>query len=563
MAAVAALAVVAYANTLGNGFVWDDGIILTRQLVVFRSLSDVLTPPHGIPQFSPDYYRPLTIASLLLDRALGGERPVVYHLSVVWAHALTASLVCWLGLQVLGSQPAGRLAALFAAALFAVHPIHTESVAWMAGRSDVLATGFLLAAMVAHWGGRWSWPRAAVTGVLLLAALGAKETAITGLPLLCLGDLLLDRRVGLPVAGVRGGWLRRAAGPLAAVAVYAGLRRMALGEFVGHAPDQVTVHRSVVDLLGAVGAYAAKLAVPVHLQAFIDRVPTDAASLAATAVGGLGVIGIMLYCWRMRQRLPIFLTVWIALTLAPSLTIVWKIPEAPMAERYLYLPSVGWCLLLGYALRQSWQRWPRRPARRAMAAGAVLLVGGGLLGTVLRNRVWHDNISLWSDSAAKSRTSGMAWRSLGAAYQEAGRFDEARRAFEAALQRQNSQTGLEIIYSNLGTLALQTRDYTAAIALYERALVVQPTAADVLFNLGLATLWAGGGTAEAAARALPFYERAQALSPYDADIQAGLGQALVLTGDRTRAVGHLRRALELHPRPATAESIRTELRRLE
>src|SRR5512144_639229 len=78
-------ALLAYANSLRNGFVWDDPIILTRQLVVFRTLGDVLAPPRDIPQFSPDYYRPVTIATYLLDRAAGGDDPFAYHLSVVLA----------------------------------------------------------------------------------------------------------------------------------------------------------------------------------------------------------------------------------------------------------------------------------------------------------------------------------------------------------------------------------------------------------------------------------------------------------------------------------------------
>jgi hypothetical protein len=83
---VALAALLAYANSLRNGFVWDDPIILTRQLVVFRSVGDVLAPPRDIPQFSPDYYRPLTIATYLLDRAVGGGDAFPFHLSVVLAH---------------------------------------------------------------------------------------------------------------------------------------------------------------------------------------------------------------------------------------------------------------------------------------------------------------------------------------------------------------------------------------------------------------------------------------------------------------------------------------------
>src|SRR5579862_5225120 len=101
---IGALALAAYANSLANGFVWDDPIILTRQLVVFRTVGDVLLPPRDIPQFSPDYYRPLTIASYLLDRAVGGEHPFAFHLSVVIGHALAALHVYFLAQQLLATS---------------------------------------------------------------------------------------------------------------------------------------------------------------------------------------------------------------------------------------------------------------------------------------------------------------------------------------------------------------------------------------------------------------------------------------------------------------------------
>jgi hypothetical protein len=133
VAAIAAF--LTYANSLSNGFVWDDPIILSRQLPVFDSVWTVLLPPRGIPQYSPDYYRPITTASFLVDRAVGGEAPFAFHLSVVLAHAVTSALVCLFALRLFGPAGIAAAAALFAGLLFAVHPIHTESVSWAAGRS--------------------------------------------------------------------------------------------------------------------------------------------------------------------------------------------------------------------------------------------------------------------------------------------------------------------------------------------------------------------------------------------------------------------------------------------
>ena len=555
-------AVLAFVTSLGNGLVWDDPIILSRQLVIFRSVGDVLLPPRGIPQFSPDYYRPLTIASYLLDRALGGQQPLAYHLSVVLFHALTAVLVYFFGRQLLGRDLVGTLGAFTAGALFAVHPVHTESVAWVAGRSDVLATCCLLAALVLHGRLPWSWPRSAVTGALALAALGAKEIGVTLYPLMLLYDTL-----AVPAGSLRGrqagDWLRGYAGVLAAAAIYLPLRRATLGEFIGPTQGEATAVDSLPDILGAIGLYVGKLVWPVDLNAYIDHVPKETEQLALSVLVLL-VAGAIGWWWRKRaQGVPLFLLVWVGLTLIPSLTIVWKIPDAPVAERFLYLPSVGFCLLVGYAVMRAWAAWPTTHARAAIAAGVAAVLVIGAAGTLRRNRVWNDDVTLWEDTARKSRISGMALRSLGTAYQKRGRLAEARNAFDQALQRRNTVRGLQIIHNNLGTIAMYEQDFIAAQRHYKDALAINPNAPDTLFNLGLVVLQGGGRGREAADAAIPHFLRAQKLSPYDPDIDAVLGQAFAATGQKERAVHHLRRALQRGLQPATANSVKAFLATLE
>ena len=194
--AVAALAAAAYANALANGLVWDDPIVLERQLLAFRSLGDLFFPPANIPQFSPDYYRPLTVLSYLVDRMVGGTSPFVFHLSVVLWHIATTFLVFRLGRVLFAGLPQALAAAGFGAALFAVHPIHTESVAWGAGRSDVIAACFAVAAAVLYLQDRWSaLLRAAAAAALVFIAMLAKETAAALLLILPLGDWLLEPRL--------------------------------------------------------------------------------------------------------------------------------------------------------------------------------------------------------------------------------------------------------------------------------------------------------------------------------------------------------------------------------
>ncbi len=250
---------------------------------------------------------------------------------------------------------------------------------------------------------------------------------------------------------------------------------------------------------------------------------------------------------------------WIGLTLVPSLAILWKIPDAPLAERYLYLPSAGFCLLVGALAGRGWARLATPSARRAAAAVGATIVLAGAGAAALRSRVWHDDIALWEDTEAKSQVSGMAARNLGTAYQQAGRAAEARAAFARALERRNDARGLQTIHNNLGTLAMMEGDFPAAQRAYEQALVSAPDASDTLFNLALAVLHGGGTTPEAARSALPKLQRALALNPHDADIEAALGQVYLILDDEPQACAHLHRAEQLRPSPRTADGIRQML----
>jgi Flp pilus assembly protein TadD len=572
----ALVAFLAYANALDNGFVWDDPIILERQLVVFDSPLDVLVTPRGIPQFSPDYYRPVTIASYLLDRWLGDSRPFFFHLSVVVTHALCSTLVALLALQLLGRGRESLWAAAAAAALFAVHPVHTESVAWAAGRSDVLATVFLLAAMVVQGAGRPSWGRGVATGALALLALGAKEVGAAVIPLLILRPILAGGTLP-PVGGThpapkaaarlpsndgRGrtaGWLPTFGGLLTALIVYGALRHAALGELLGQQPGEASPTASLGMLFWAAAGYLSELVWPLPLNAFIDEVGRGPFPLAVFLAFAAGTVAALIAWVRHRQGVALFACLWIAITLLPSLAIVWKIPEVPMAERYLYLPSVGFCLLVALGLKRA---HAAGSDARLRVAGFAVLIAAGLAVTIVRNPVWHDDLALWTDTVGKTRVSGMAWRSLGTAYLRVGQTESARDAFRRALTLHNPPRGLQVVHNNLGTIAMREGDYEAARRSYGKALEVNPAAADTLFNLGLSVFFAGGESEQAARSAIGYYRRAQQLSPHDPDIDAALGQAYAAAGDRQQAILHLESCLKKGVDPETASRVRDLLRSL-
>jgi Tfp pilus assembly protein PilF len=576
--AVGALAAVVYVNALANGLVWDDPIVLNRQLLAFRNLHDIIFTPRNIPQYSPDYYRPLTTLSYLLDRAIAGNAPFMFHLSVVIYHAVATSLVFRLGLVLFGTAATALPAAAFAAALFAVHPIHSESVAWGAGRSDVLACGFSLLAVLVYRRANWTaWRRALVAAGLVLVAALAKETAASFFVLVPAMDSVLGRLASpttVPTGSRAERRRREPAPPTAQVSrlpylpfavtlmLYVGLRQAALGTLVGESrASGIAVLASVI---GALGVYLGKLVLPIAQCAFISDLPSGPLALAAIMVLVACLVAATWVTWCRGQRLVTFLLLWIGLTLAPSLTIVAKIPTAPVAERYLYLPSVGFCLLAGYGAVMLVERSGHRVGRTIVVTAMALLLSAAAVATVQRNAVWRSNLSLWADTAEKNTTDGLPARSLGAAYLEQGDHAKALQYFHLALQRRNDALGRFVIYNNLGSLAMAEQRLDDAEQDYRTALTLNPSAPDTLFNLGLIALTRAtdkqasdqAAKHDQALRARQLFEQALQQHPLDTDIIIALGQTLSALEDPRGARAQYERALQLGLPASTAASVR-------
>ena len=237
-AAVAALlAAFVYANTLRDGLIYDDRPVIlvneaVRQPLDWRTI--LLTSSWAPKGELTDSYRPLTVWTFALNHAVHGDRPLGYHLVNLLAHAGVSALVVLLAATFgLSGVTAG-----LAGALFAVHPIHTEAVASVVGRAELLAAGLgLLALLVQRRAAEAGWPlgTSATAALLYASALLAKEQAIAFAALMPLADLVFTDRGSLRVFARRLA-SRRALVYLALVAITAGyllLRAVALGQVVG------------------------------------------------------------------------------------------------------------------------------------------------------------------------------------------------------------------------------------------------------------------------------------------------------------------------------------------
>jgi tetratricopeptide (TPR) repeat protein len=530
---VVGAALLVYAPALGNGFVWDDTLVLERQLSAFRTPLDAFLPPSGVPQMSPFYYRPLVVVTYLLDRTLGGGSPLAFHLTPVVLHATACALLLLLLRRLLGAQ--ATVAATGAALAFAVHPAHAEVVAWMAGRSDALAAVGVLGALLA-WT-RWleaPRPWTLVAGaVLLLAGLLGKETAAAAVPL-----ALLLPWVPPPDGARRSGWpLWAAVG--AAVGAYLALRTAGLG---AGTPSPSPAAAGVRGLLGALGFYVEGLTWPRAAPVVRTTVPIDGLHVGLGALGLLVTVVALAVALRRSSRPAVFALAWIAAALAPALLLAFRaVSETPVAERYLYLPSAGVALLLALALARL---APTKSA--AVVALGLVLVAPVTFG---RSTVWHDNISFWRNAVAAVPDEGFPQMKLGVALYDAGDLAAAETAYRTALASRLSPAQRAITENNLGQLLLRERRHPEAEPLLRSAVEAHPRLPGPYVGLA-ECLWerSDGRTPAVLAETRGLLATALQVEPRSARAALLLGRVRLAEGAREDAARWFAQAARVAPR---------------
>ncbi len=417
---LALLVGLAWANGLDGAFTYDDKV----EVVGNRTIR-TLEQWHAVVGYNAS--RPLVILSWALDWRLWGLEPFGYHLVNVLIHALNAGLVFLLGEELCRRMrlPRPMLPALAAAALWAVHPMTTEAVTYITGRSESLCAALYLGAVL----GWLRWRRAGDVFQLLVAliafllAAATKEVAATIPVTLLLIELLLpgERPMG------RRGWLGLA--PFWAVlAAGAVARKLMYGVFT----TDLWLRPLGVQLATeaeVVVRYLQLWLLPVGQSVFHDHPAAegfaDPGVVAALALL-LAIGGIAAWQWRRRPWLALCLA-WFLVILAPSSSVV-PLKET-MAEHRAYLPGWALCFGLVLALRPLAARFPK-PAVLA-AAVAVLTLGTA---THLRNQAWEDEVALWQDATSKNPDSAEAWYGYGDALRFTGAFDVSVEAYRRAVE---------------------------------------------------------------------------------------------------------------------------------
>lgn len=578
MLALILCAALPYLNTLFNDFVYDDSVqVLANPFIQsFRYLREIFTTTAWsfTGQGPTNYYRPMMSLGYLICYQIFGRSALGFHLVNVALHVAVVGALFLLTARLFQS----RGLAFWVSLLFALHPIHTESVAWISGVTDLELTVFYLLSF--YWFVKSARPagksdrrtQLAMLATFLLAAL-SKEQALT-LPLLATiyehgvradrGETTWSQKIsrydllwiGAAAYVVVRVWLLRAFAPLS--------------QF----PD-LTHFQAALSAVALLGQYFWKLLFPVHLCAFYvfhKSVRLGDWRVLAGGAACLACCFLFLVLWRRARELA-FALVWLLLTLAPVLNANW-VGENVFAERYLYLPSVGFCWLAAWAGLWLWSKInARKTWRTAYALGLGSLALLCVVRIVTRNRDWHDNFTFYSRTLAASPDAYLIRVDLGAVYDEQGDADSAEREWREVLRTHPNNAvalaDLGILYNrqNLNSLAMEylqrsvKADPQYADAHVKLGFVYlnagEPAKAEVEFRLaiklaplnvagygGLANVyWKSGNTAKTE----QLFKQAEEVNPSDPRVHYALGEFYAQVGQMEQARREYETALRLNP----------------
>lgn len=526
--AIAGLAV--YLNSLGGEFLWDD-IHFIKNNVYLRNwsyLPEIFTGDVAAGSgVRYSYYRPLTVFSYLIDYTIWGLNPAGYHLSSIFFHLLVAISVFFLADLLFRD----RLLAFLTGLLYVVHPLSTETVAYISGRPDSLAALFMLLCFILYVKQleRPQIYRYILMIMSYLAALLSRENSVVLAPLLLLYHVAFKKRVKIrefaPLAGL--------------VLIYVTCRVILLPPM----EVPITLLQRIPGFFAAVTEYFRLLLLPLHLhQEYGMKLFSFSRPIVIGGmwlVGSLIIGGIISLLKNHKGRLVFFGFFWFFIALLP-VSGIYPI-KAYLAEHWLYLPSVGFYLLVAGGLSFLLRNRKIRTAAALASAGIILFYGAM---TVAQNNYFRDPLTFYERTLRYSPDSARLHNNLGIKYFASGRIKEGMAQFEKAIELDPAYPDA---YNNLGHACFTLERYDEALALFRKAIAINPQYADAYNNLGVLYNRLGKEN-----EGLTFFKKAVALDPHDVDLIFNLGLAGYRLGKKTEAAASFRRVLQYNSSHAPA-----------
>lgn len=578
-AALALAVAVTYAPVATHGFVnWDDPDYVTNNAMVRQGLTSAgfrwaFTTAHAAN------WHPLTWLSHMLDVQLFGLDAGSHHVVSVILHiASTLLLFGWLR-RTTGTI--GRSS--FVAALFALHPAHVESVAWVAERKDTLSAVFWMASLWAYtaYVRRPSRTRYSIVFVCIALGLMAKPMLVTLPFVLLLVDIWPLRRLTV-------GWSMRMdwsqlgrrtieKTPLIALALASSVATF-IAQSRGGAVARLDAYPLGLRAANAIVSYIAYIGEafwPVRLAVVYPPRPMPSPWMLAGAVAILIVISVLAVRWAETRPYVLVGWLWYLGTLVPVIGLV-QVGSQPMADRYTYVPLIGLFMMVAWGIHDVLAG--RHAFRFVAPAGAAVAIVGVAVLAQRQVRYWRDDLTLWSHALAVTNGNARAHNNLANAlsdrrrvadavvhYREAiriqpnfgeahsnlanslagqGLIDEATREYIVALQYRPTDP---FAHNGLGSILDEQGKVAEAIAHYEAALRVAPDMVGARNNLGVALVKQGRVD-----DAIREFLEAIRVNPTAANIHYNLGVTLTQRGDTAQARRHLETSVQLDPSFAPA-----------
>ena len=561
----------AFSNSLSNGFAYDDTTqILGNQFI--RELNNIPKAlvtetwfwrveqdqdPNKQEKPTTPYYRPVFIIYLMLMWKLFGASASGWHVFNLILHLL-ASYLAFLVLERITKDR--RLAAI-ASLLFAVHPLRSESVAWISGLTDPLLAVFLISSLYLYLRFREEGGIKLLAGSLALFTLAAfaKEPAVA-LPLfigayeLFVVNQKQSLRERLKPA------IKYSASFLCVSAVYFSARYYALGFALNNADfKSYPSYQIALTIPLVIWKYIGLLLWPVDLSLFHATYMVKSPLELRFILPFLGLLGLAFGLWQLRRSMIArFAILWFLINLLPVLNLSAFGEDFLVQERYLYIPSIGFSLLVAMGLTKiPIEKWvPVGRVRAAQTAVFALLVLALAGKSLAQNATWQDDMSVWRHGAEQAPEQSMPHYVLGHKLLDQGDYPKGAQELEQYLKLVPNNL---IVISNLAAAYVLVYQYQAAVnpatadrASLDRALELCEKGLSI--NSEIPPLWDTLGTIHTFDTGLRNYERAiacfqrgLAFNPQNAMINFHLGGTLVKRGNLDEGMRYLKIALDLAP----------------
>ena len=531
VALIVCVGALAYANAIKGEFVLDDGLLVQGNVYIrdWKNVPKLFTQDVG-EGGGGDYsfWRPLQLLTYMAEYAFWKDNPAGYHIgNIVW-HILAALALFWFVQLLFGD----RLLALLTGLLFVAHPAHTEAVTYISGRPDPLSAVFML-----------------LTLVFTLKAAENRKSSLLFLTLLSYAAALLSRENSLivPVLFLLIGTVFRKRLPKAHVwgvnllaGAYIILRFTLLRFLFSHHEVPTTLFQRIPGFFLAFARYLRILVLPIdlHMEYGTKTFPmTQPLALLGAVLFGAFVF--LLFRESKRRSFVYFGLAWFLMTLLPVANL-YPI-NAYMAEHWLYLPSIGFFLIVA----KYFSSWLRRDRVRGAALTGFVIVTGLLVAlTAMQNTTWYEPIGFYERTLRYAPDSSRAHSNLGMEYSHLGQTPKAASLYEKAIELDPNNFKA---HYNLGILFGDLGEKRAAENAYKASLSVKPTYVNALNNLSKLYLEMGRYD-----DAVFYAQEALALDPDHAKAYNNMAVAYVRLGREREAIEASRQALAIDPQSQKA-----------